>query len=315
VNRNVYLLAGAGGNISLSVGGDGVVMVNSGAAQASGKVLAEIQRLTQNVRQFTPPPVRNMASPAADTWQQDHAYAPVPIRTIINTNPDAEFTGGNEKIAGSSMFHPIGVEGVDHLAAEVIVSHERLQERMIAANAPTRALPTNTYFSARYRLHRFVNGEGVEVIHVPNAVTDGDSLVFFRGSDVISTGAVFNSDSYPEIDVNKGGSIQGEIDALIRIADMCFPEYMSQGGTLVIPGHGHISDVADVAYYRDMLIVIRDRVQSMMAKGMTLAQVRAAKPTLDYDPLFGRNPGATSRLVEAVYRSLAEPGKKEAAAK
>jgi len=306
VSRNIYLLAGVGGNISLSVGGDGVVMVNSGAAAASEKVLDAIQQLTQDLRRFTPPPVRNTASPAADTWQQEHAYAPAPIRTIINTNPEAQFTGGNETIAGSKMFHPIGVEGADHLASEVILSHERLQERMIADNAPSRAIPTNTYFSARYRLHRFVNGEGVEVMHLPNATTDGDSLVFFRGSDVISTGAVFNSDSYPEIDVDKGGSIQGEIDALIRIADMCFPEYMSQGGTLVIPGHGHISDVADVAYYRDMLIVIRDRIQAMIGKGMTLEQVKAAKPTLDYDPLFGRDPGSTAKLVDAAYRSLAD---------
>ena len=313
VNRNIYLLAGAGGNISLSVGGDGVVMVNTGAAQASEKVLGAIQQLTQSIHRLTPPPERNMASPSADTWQEEHAYAPAPIRTIINTNPDPEFTGANEQIASSGQFHPIGVEGADHLASEVILAHENLQERMIAAKAPTRALPTNTYFSARYRLHRFVNGEGVEVIHLPNAVTDGDSLVYFRGSDVIATGAVFNSEIYPEIDIEKGGSIQGEIDALIRIADMCFPEYMSQGGTLVIPGHGHISDVADVGYYRDMLIVVRDRVQDMIAKGMTLDQVRAAKPTVDYDPLFGREPGATSKFVEAVYRSLA--GKKALSAK
>jgi glyoxylase-like metal-dependent hydrolase (beta-lactamase superfamily II) len=158
-----------------------------------------------------------------------------------------------------------------------------------------------------------VNGEGIELDHLPNAVTDGDSLVFFRGSDVISTGAVFNSDSYPDIDVDQGGSVQGEIDALIRITDMCFPEYMSQGGTLVIPGHGHLADVADVGYYRDMLIVIRDRIRDMIDKGMTLPQIKAAKPTLDYDPLFGRSSGSTAKLVEAVYRSLA--GKKVAASK
>jgi hypothetical protein len=81
---------------------------------------------------------------------------------------------------------------------------------------------------------------------------------------------------------------------------------MSQGGTMIVPGHGWISDAADVGYYRDMLIIVRDRVQSLVDRGMTLAQIKAAKPTLDYDPLYGRQPGATARFVEAVYRNLAE---------
>jgi cyclase len=111
---------------------------------------------------------------------------------------------------------------------------------------------------------------------------------------------------YPVIDVDKGGSVQGLIDALITIADMCYPEYMGQGGTMVIPGHGWLSDVADISYYRDMVMVVRDRIQSMISKGMTLQQVRAAKPTMDYDVLYGRRPGSTAKFVEAVYRSLSE---------
>ena len=141
---------------------------------------------------------------------------------------------------------------------------------------------------------------------MPNAVSDGDSVVWFRRSDVIVAGDVYNSDMYPPIDVDAGGSIDGEIDALKSLLDMSATDFMSQGGTMIVPGHGWISDAADVGYYRDMLIVIRDRVQAMIDKGMTLPQVKAAKPTLDFDPLYGREPGVTARFVEAVYRSLKE---------
>ena len=105
---------------------------------------------------------------------------------------------------------------------------------------------------------------------MPNAVTDGDSVVWFRRSDVIATGDIYNSDIYPPIDVDQGGSIDGEIDALNKLIDMCVTEFMSQGGTMIVPGHGWISDAADVGYYRDMLMIIRDRIQAMIDKGMTL---------------------------------------------
>jgi glyoxylase-like metal-dependent hydrolase (beta-lactamase superfamily II) len=144
----------------------------------------------------------------------------------------------------------------------------------------------------------------VQLFHTPNAVTDGDSIVWFRRSDVIAAGDIYNSDVYPPIDVDKGGSINGEIDALNKLIDLAVTEFMAQGGTLIVPGRGWISDAADVGYYRDMLMVIRDRIQAMVDKGMTLAQVKAAKPTMDFDPEYGREPGLTSRFVEAVYRSL-----------
>jgi glyoxylase-like metal-dependent hydrolase (beta-lactamase superfamily II) len=251
--------------------------------------------------------VRNAASIYADTWQSEHSQAPTAIRMIINTSMDADYTGGNANVAQSNMFHPVGTQGADQSASEVIIAHENVLKRMEGLkDFPEKGLPTNTYFSERYRLHRYINGEGIEIISIPNAHTDGDSIVWFRGSDVISTGEIFNSETYPNIDVDKGGSIQGVIDALIRVGEMCYPEYMSQGGTLVIPGHGHISDAAEVGYYRDMMIIIRDRVQDLVKQGKTLAQVKAAKPTMDYDPLFGREPGVTSKFVEAVYRSLTD---------
>jgi len=139
-----------------------------------------------------------------------------------------------------------------------------------------------------------------------NAVTDGDSAVFFRKADVIATGDVYLADSYPPIDVDKGGSIDGEITSLNKLFDMCVTEFMAQGGTLIIPGHGFISDAADLGYYRDMLTVIRERIQRMVDQKMTLEQVKAAKPTMDYDVEYGRYPGVTAKFVEAVYRSISE---------
>ena len=307
VNRNVYMLTGAGGNIALSVGGDGVIMIDSGVAAMTRKVLAAIEKLTQ---QFSPPPPYYSARPEADTWQSTHTLAPAAIRMIINTSVDADHVGGNAQIVDSRTFEPVTLERSNNSGAEMIVAHENLLTRLQGMKTvPDRALPMNTYFTERYRLHRFFNGEGVEVLHLPKAHTDGDSMIWFRTADVIATGDVFRTDTYPIIDVDKGGSIQGEIDALVRIADMMYPESMSQGGTLAIPGHGRICDVADVGVYRDMVIIVRDRIREMLDKGMTLARVKAAKPTMDFDPLYGREPGATSQFVEAVYRSLSDEKK------
>ena len=177
---------------------------------------------------------------------------------------------------------------------------------MREANAADLMVPTDTYFGEKRTMFRFLNNQAVQVFHMPNAVTDGDSVVFFRRSDVIAAGDIYNSEIYPPIDVDKGGSIDGEIEALNKLVDMCVTEFMSQGGTMIIPGHGWISDAGDLGYYRDMMIIIRDRIQVMIDKGMTLAQVKAARPTMDYDPEYGREPGVTARFVEAVYRSLKE---------
>jgi cyclase len=175
---------------------------------------------------------------------------------------------------------------------------------MLESKAADDLVPTDTYSSEKYTLYRFFNNQAVQLIHMRNATTDGDSAVWFRRSDVIAAGDVYNSDIYPPIDVDRGGSIDGAIEALNTLTDMCVTEFMSQGGTMIIPGHGWMSDAADVGYYRDMLMIIRDRVQAMIDRGMTLAQVKAAKPTMDFDPEYGREPGVTARFVEAVYRSL-----------
>jgi len=165
-------------------------------------------------------------------------------------------------------------------------------------------LPTETYFTDIYKLSSHFNGEGIQLIHMPASHSDGDSMVWFRGSDVISTGDVYSTETYPMFDVEKGGSVNGVVEALNDILDLAFAEFRTEGGTMIVPGHGRISDSADVAYYRDMVTIIRDRIQGMIKKGMTLDQVKAAKPTLDYDTRYD-TPGWTKDMfVTAIYQSL-----------
>ena len=273
VHGNVYLLIGGGSNITLSVGTDGVLMVDAGTAQLTGKVVDAIQKFTH---------------------QRDLFGPPLPIRYLINTAVDADHTGGNANIVASSIFKPL--EG-----GEMIIAHDNVLTRM--AEAPEKAQPTHTYQTEQYKLNRFFNGEGVQVIHMPAAHTDGDSIVWFRFSDVISTGDIF-TDSYPVIDLQQGGSVQGLLNALNQIIDLMFPEFRVQGGTMLIPGHGRVSDLTDIAYYRDMVTIVRDRVQDMIKRGLTLDQVKAGKVTIDFDPIYNRRPGASEKFVEAVYRTL-----------
>jgi glyoxylase-like metal-dependent hydrolase (beta-lactamase superfamily II) len=154
----------------------------------------------------------------------------------------------------------------------------------------------------------YMNGEAVITMHQPAAHSDGDSFVLFRRSDVIAAGDILDTTRFPVIDVAHGGTIQGEIDALNRLIDMTIPPVpwvWREGGTYVIPGHGRICEQSDVVEYRDMVTILRDIIQDMIKRGMTLEQVKAADPTKPYYQYGSKTgPWTTDMFVEAVYKSL-----------
>jgi len=285
VRDNIYMLVGAGGNITVSAGDDGILMVDGGTAAMSDKVLAAVRTISGG-----------------------------PIRYLINTNEREEYSGGNEKIAAAGEtipFRPnqtIQIQGYIGTNRATVVSYVSVYERMSAPTgkvAPRAegAWPDATYSTPQKKLH--FNGEPVLVMHQPSA-TDGNSLVHFRRADIVSVGDLIDLTSYPVIDPGAGGSIQAMLGSLNRLIDITVPEKQSEDGTLVIPGHGRIADQPDVVYYYEMLSIVRDRVQDMIARGLTLPQVHAARPTRDFDTRYGRTIGAwtTERFVEAVYQSL-----------
>jgi glyoxylase-like metal-dependent hydrolase (beta-lactamase superfamily II) len=173
---------------------------------------------------------------------------------------------------------------------------------MITTNAPENGRPTQTYYKAKKKWDGFFNSESVELHHIPAAHTDGDTIVYFRYSDVIAAGDIVNLDGYPVIDTERGGTLKGYVDGLYKILDIAIPQFRSQGGTYIIPGHGRVSDVGDVANYRNMVVKIRDRISDMIKNGMSLQQVKAARPSLDYDGRYG-SPDA---FIEVSYRELSQ---------
>jgi cyclase len=242
-----------------------------------------------------------------------------PIRYIVNTHASREFTGGNLALAaaGSQLVAgnfagQVGQRAVDGAVPQAfVVAHENVLNAMSAPTggqpaAPFGAWPTDTFFQAEKTM--YFNGEGIQLLHAP-AGTDGDVLVFFRSSDVIAAGDIYNTTGYPRIDVRRGGHVNGVIEGLNRLIDLAISEQFTEGGTRIVPGRGRISDEFDVVEYRDMVTIVRDRVQHLIAKKMTLAQVQAARPTLDWEPRYGSSSGSwtTAMFVEAVYQSLAQP--------
>jgi len=285
VRGNVYMLTGAGGNITLQTGKDGVLLVDSGLAAMSGKVVAAIRTVSNG-----------------------------PIRFIVNTHVHPDHTGGNENIAklGSTIIDVnflADIAGRSIVPGAKIIAHESVLDQMTATvngqpAAPSGAWPADTYITRRKDF--FINNEAVVLFHEPAAHTDGDSVVFFRRTDVISSGDLFTPDTYPFIDLQRGGSIQGILAALNHIIELAVPENNEEGGTYIIPGHGRICDEADVVEYQTMLTIVRDRVQDLIKKGMTLEQVKAARPTSDYDVHYGSTSvfWTTEKFVEAVYQNL-----------
>ncbi len=312
VQDNIYMMVADGNNITVSVGPEGVAMVNTGPAAMSDKILAALNQLSAAIA-AAPATNKCFGANCPQTWGWSSPYMnsiisspapPKPIRFVMNTSAAPENTGGNEKFASIP-----GMKG----RATSVIAHENVLNRMSApsgkqAPTPEKAWPTDTYFDEFFKLPSFFNGEAVIVYHEPAANTDGDSIVFFRHSEVISAGNIFSTVSYPVIDIEKGGTVNGVINGLNHILDLAVSEYRSQGGTWIIPGHGRLSDTADVASYRNMMVMVRDRIQDLMNKGMTVEQVKAAKPTMDFDGRYGSNSGSwtTAMFVEAVYRSLKE---------
>jgi glyoxylase-like metal-dependent hydrolase (beta-lactamase superfamily II) len=294
VRPNIHMISGAGGNIAVQIGVDGVVIVDTGSQETAGSALAAIRKLTDQ-----------------------------PIRYIINTGPDVDHIGGNETIAkaGESIFAPNAPGGaagpgiaaaISNAGAASIVGPETLLARMSAPDSPLRlpvvAWPTETF--TRKVKDLFLNREPIQIIYQPAAHSDSDSIVMFRRSDVIVTGDVFDITRFPMIDIDKGGSIQGEIDALNRLIELTVPSipmpWLEDGGTRVIPGHGRPCEEAELVEYRDMVTIIRDRVRDMIKRGMTLDQIKTANPTQGYRARYGADSGpwSTNMFVEAVYRSL-----------
>lgn len=287
IRNNVYMLVGAGGNVTvqlpppnatLPAPDSGLLVVDTGLAPIGDKLVAAIRPLA-NSR---------------------------PLRFIFNTHVHPDHVGGNEALA--KALGPVGGRGRQGTTA--IAAHENVLTRMSIPQgaepaAPSGAWPTDTFLDQK---DLYFNGEGIQVYHVPNAHTDGDSIVFFRRSDVISAGDLFMTTTYPIIDLARGGNVEGIINGLNLILDLAVPETYQEGGTRIVPGHGRLCDEADVVEYRNMVVIIRDRIQALVRKGMSLEQVKAAKPTLDYDRRYGAASGfwPTDKFIEAVYTNLSK---------
>jgi cyclase len=275
VQGHVYMLVGAGGNIAVQIGDEGVLVVDTGIASMSDKILAAIKTLSDK-----------------------------PIRYIINTHFHPDHTGGNEALSKAGSTTRGGPADV--------LAHENVLNRMSApagreSPTPAAAWPTDTFFPEEKDI--FFNDEAVMMYHETAAHTDGDTIVFFRRSDVVVAGDIFITTGYPFIDSQNGGSVQGVINGLNRILDLTVPKHEQEGGTYVIPGHGHLCDESEVLEYRDMVTIVKERIEDMAKRGMTVDQVKAAKPTLDYDLHYGADTGrwTTAMFIEAVYRDVTRP--------
>ncbi len=290
VRPNFYMIAGAGANIGVQIGSDGIVLVNAGSGAASDQVLAILKKLT-----------------------------PLPIRYVIDTNAEADFVGGNAKVAKAGQTIFINLLGNGGLAsamtnggAAAILAHDSIMRRMSAPTGkaspfPVDAWPTEAFYPKRQTLR--MNEEGIEVLYQPAAHSDADSFVLFRGSDVVVAGDVIDTTRFPVIDIANGGSIQGEIDALNKLIELTIAPtpYIYKGvGTYVIPGHGRLCEQMEVVDYRDMVVVVRDVIADMIKQGTTRDQIKEASPALAYERQYGSKTGpwTTNAFVEAIYKSL-----------
>jgi glyoxylase-like metal-dependent hydrolase (beta-lactamase superfamily II) len=282
VRDNVYAIFGAGSNITVHVGEDGLILVDSGSSAAAEQVVAAVKAISNQ-----------------------------PIRLIINTSADMDHVGGNEVVGATGL--EVNPDSFNDDPRATVLSHENVLTRLSGDDKiPTDLWPSET-FTSRVR-SMYLNNEAVMTYRMTGAHTDGDVAVLFRKADVIATGDIIDLRSFPVIDAAKGGSLQGELDALNRLLEMTVPAMplvLKPGRTLIIPGHGRVSDYAELVEYRDMVTTIKDNIEALMKKGMTLEQVKAANPTAGYRARWGKESGpwTTDMFVEAIYNGLKNPGK------
>jgi len=320
VRGNVYMIVGSGGNITVSAGVDGLLLVDAGSSEMSAKTLEKVEELRQITSAQAP--LTTCVGPSCYRAGSLGALLPFgwagpsynaiiasprpakPIRWIIQTSADPDHTGGTPVLAAAGTTYNGGEAGrlVGLRTPAEIIAHENVLKRMTIADAPEPGWPSETYYIPSYKMSQYVNGEGIQMYHTPAAITDADTIVHFRFSDVISAGDLFTPGRYPMIDVDKGGTVQGLLDGLNKIIELAFPEYRHQGGTMIVAGHGRLGDTTDVAIYRNMVEIIRDRIRDMKGSGLSLQQVKAAAPSLDFDGIYG----APDAFIEAVYETLSE---------
>lgn len=296
---NVYLIAGGKSNVVAQVGEEGVLLVDSATADISDQVVKAVGVLS-----------------------------PRSINYLVTTSFDPDHFGGNEKlsnagvnptVAGQALTGPGTVVAArgggpgggggapQRQQGAIIFAHENTLNRMSAPTGEASAVPfgfwpSNTFFTPKKTMT--FNNEPIELLHPAAAHSDGDVMVFFRHSDVIAVGDIINTLTYPSFDPKRGGSIKGVLSALNDIVDIAVPRFNQMGGTRIVPGHGRILNEADVVEYRDMTTIIHDRVKLAVDKGMTLAQLKAQKPTLDYDGLYSTPALTGDMYVEMIYNEL-----------
>ena len=281
VQGSVSLLTAGDANITVQTGKNGVVLVDTPPADLVPQVMTEIRKLSTR-----------------------------PIRHIIQTSASPDRIDGTVALLGPAGARGLALGaglfgfGASSAVRANVAAHENVLNRLSAATPAVAPglLPTMTYFLPTLDL--FANDEAIVLYHVPAAHSDGDSIVFFRRSDVISTGNIYTPGRYPTIDLARGGSVTGLVAALGRVLDLAVSEAFSEGGTKIIPGRGRVSEETDVAEFRDMVAIIRDRVQDGIAKKQTLEQVKASKPSRDYDAEYHASSADADRLIESMYRSL-----------